>query len=464
LPRDAGDADAALADGDHRDPDADRHREEERDPDGRLCPGGGANARRARARGDPRGRAGAFPSDHHDHPGVDGCGAAAGDRFRHRFGNAPAARHRDRRWPDGVAAADPAEHAGDLPVAARPPRAQGETQAAARGAPPPEAGDQADAGLAGVGAASAATGGEESRLKPLLRPPLRPFLRRSYGRSCTIPAIRQTRSARRARSRARFSVACYGSGFLPNGPKPMRLRPAALLASLTFCVATLSPPPVAAADALSIPAIQYRERTLPNGLQVLSVEDHASPNVAVQMWYHVGSRDDPQGRSGFAHLFEHLMFKSTKHMHAEQFDRLTEDVGGANNASTGDDITNYYEVVPSNHLQTLLWAEAERLSNLNVDEANFTSERAVVEEEYRQSVLAQPYGKLFNAIDQYSYKVHPYKRRTIGSIPDLEAASLKDVIAFHDTYYRPDNATLIVAGDFDPKQLDAWVDQYFGWI
>ena len=163
----------------------------------------------------------------------------------------------------------------------------------------------------------------------------------------------------------------------------MRLRPAALLASLTLCVATLSPPPASAADTLSIPPIQYRERTLPNGLQVLSVEDHASPNVAVQVWYHVGSKDDPQGRSGFAHLFEHLMFKSTKHMHAEQMDRLTEDVGGANNASTGDDITNYYEVVPSNHLQTLLWAEAERLSNLNVDEANFKSERAVVEEEER---------------------------------------------------------------------------------
>jgi zinc protease len=158
------------------------------------------------------------------------------------------------------------------------------------------------------------------------------------------------------------------------------------------------------------------------------------------------------------------MFKSTKHMHAEQFDRLTEDVGGANNASTGDDVTNYFEVVPSNYLQTLLWAEADRLSGLNVDEKNFKSERAVVEEEYRQSVLANPYGKLFNAIDPKSYTVHPYQRPTIGSIEDLEAASLQNVIAFHDTYYRPDNVTLIVAGDFDPKQLDAWVEQYFGWI
>ncbi len=243
----------------------------------------------------------------------------------------------------------------------------------------------------------------------------------------------------------------------------MRLRPATLLASLSLLAAAMVSPPLSAAE-LAIPPIQYHQRTLPNGLQVLSVEDHASPNVAVQMWYHVGSKDDPQGRSGFAHLFEHLMFKSTKHMHAEQFDRLTEDVGGANNASTGDDVTNYFEVVPSNHLQTLLWAEAERLSNLNVDEANFKSERAVVEEEYRQSVLADPYGKLFNAIDPNSYTVHPYKRPTIGSIEDLEAASLQNVIAFHDTFYRPDNATLIVAGDFDPKQLDAWVDQYFGGI
>jgi zinc protease len=158
------------------------------------------------------------------------------------------------------------------------------------------------------------------------------------------------------------------------------------------------------------------------------------------------------------------MFKSTAHMHAEQMDRLTEDVGGANNASTGGDITNYYEIVPANHLRTLLWAEAERLSNLNVDQKNFASERAVVEEEYRQSVLANPYGKLFNAIDPHSYAVHPYQRPTIGNIENLEAASLDDVIAFHKTYYRPDNATLIVAGDFDPKQLDAWVDAYFGWI
>ncbi|PWK92467.1 M16 family metallopeptidase [Fulvimonas soli] len=241
-----------------------------------------------------------------------------------------------------------------------------------------------------------------------------------------------------------------------------RLRSAARLAALTLLAGAAGA--AAPAAELAVPPIAYHQRSLPNGLEVLSIEDHASPTVTVQVWYHVGSKDDPAGRSGFAHLFEHLMFKSTAHMHAEQMDRLTEDVGGANNASTGDDVTNYFEVIPSNYLETLLWAEAERMSNLNVDEANFKSERAVVEEEYRQSVLAQPYGKLFNAIDPHSFAVHPYKRPTIGSIEDLEAASLDDVIAFHKTFYRPDNATLIVAGDFDPKQLDAWVDRYFGWI
>ena len=194
---------------------------------------------------------------------------------------------------------------------------------------------------------------------------------------------------------------------------------------------------------------------------MITVENRSSPTVSVQVWYHVGSRDDPAGRSGFAHLFEHMMFKSTEYLRAEQFDRLTEDVGGANNASTGDDATEYHEVVPSNHLQTLLWAEAERMANLKVDQGNFVSERAVVEEEYRQRVLASPYGRLFNAFSSASYLEHPYKRPGIGSIADLEAATLADVVAFHARYYRPDNATLVVAGDFEPAQLDAWIDKYF---
>ena len=233
-----------------------------------------------------------------------------------------------------------------------------------------------------------------------------------------------------------------------------------VLGASTLAIAAAAP----GADVLEVPRIAYRERKLGNGLTVLSVESHASPTVSVQVWYHVGGSDDPVGKSGFAHLFEHLMFKGSKYMKSEQFDRLTEDVGGENNASTSEDVTAYQAVVPSNHLETLLWAEAERLLNLRVDEANFQSERAVVEEEYRQTVLASPYGRFFEAVRTQPYLQHAYRRGVIGSIENLDAASLADVVAFHATHYRPDNATLVVTGDFDPRQLDAWVDKYFGQI
>lgn len=210
-----------------------------------------------------------------------------------------------------------------------------------------------------------------------------------------------------------------------------------------------------------MPQLKFTDRTLPNGLRVLSAPDHGSPTVAIQVWYHVGSKDDPDKRSGFAHLFEHIMFKSTKNMKSEMMDRLTEDVGGFNNAFTADDVTVYFEVVPSNYLETLIWAEADRLSGLNVDDPNFKSERDVVKEEFRQSVLAPPYGRFFYLLQEKSFVEHPYKRPGIGSIEDLDAASLKDVQDFHSTFYRPDNATLVVVGDFDPKQLDAWIDKYF---
>ncbi len=213
-----------------------------------------------------------------------------------------------------------------------------------------------------------------------------------------------------------------------------------------------------------LPRLQFRDRKLANGLRVLSAADKSSPTVSIQVWYHVGSKDDPEGRSGFAHLFEHIMFKSTKNMKSEMMDRLTEDVGGQNNAFTADDVTVYHEVVPSNYLETLLWAEADRLAGLNVDDPNFKSERDVVKEEYRQSVLAPPYGKLFYLLDQKSFSKHPYRRPTIGSIEDLDASSLENVRLFHQTFYRPDNATLVVVGDFDEKQLDAWVDKYLARI
>jgi zinc protease len=246
-----------------------------------------------------------------------------------------------------------------------------------------------------------------------------------------------------------------------------RVAPVALAFALLGGIAPAQPPAGASAPGAAaspqVAPIAYRSRTLPNGLRVYSIRDTGTANVSVQVWYNVGSKDDPRGRSGFAHLFEHLMFKATRNLPAETFDRLTEDVGGYNNASTNDDYTNYYEVVPANHLQTLLWAEAERMSSLVVDAESFASERDVVKEELRSRVLAQPYGRLFYLyLPMVSYDVHPYARPGIGSIEDLDSATVGDVRAFHQVYYRPDNAVLVVAGNFDDAELDRWVDQYFG--
>ncbi len=215
---------------------------------------------------------------------------------------------------------------------------------------------------------------------------------------------------------------------------------------------------------VKIAPLNIQERMLPNGLKVVSVQDNSSPTVSIHVWYNVGGKNDPPGRSGFAHLFEHMMFKATAHMPNEKMDRLTEDVGGFNNASTWPDFTNYYEVVPSNHLEPLLWAEADRMVNLNVDETNFLSERKVVQEEYRQSVLDPPYGRLYWYLDDLTFQKHPYRRGVIGDLDQLEAATRADAEKFYKAYYRPDNAVLIVVGDFQQKQLDAFVDKYFGAI
>jgi zinc protease len=237
-----------------------------------------------------------------------------------------------------------------------------------------------------------------------------------------------------------------------------------LSAVLTMLVFALWLSQTASAQ-VKIKPLDIRERTLTNGLKVVSVQDNSSPTVAIHVWYNVGSKDDPQGRSGFAHMFEHMMFKSTKNMPNEKMDRLTEDVGGFNNASTWDDFTNYYEVVPSNHLEALLWAESDRMINLNVDDANFASEREVVKEEFRQRILANPYGMLFGQyIEKLSFASHPYKRPGIGNLDELNAATPADAREFYQMFYRPDNAYLIVVGDFDQKQFDAWTDKYFGGI
>ena len=250
----------------------------------------------------------------------------------------------------------------------------------------------------------------------------------------------------------------------------MQLSRAALLlgAALLPLSAVAAKPAAKASTRASTPAIKpiaFTERTLANGLRVYAIRDTTTPNVSVQVWYDVGSKDDPAGRSGFAHMFEHLMFKATRNLVSEQFDRLTEDVGGSNNASTNDDYTEYHETIPANHLQRLLFAEADRMAALVVEPKSFASERDVVKEELRQNTNARPYGKLFSLyFPAISYARHPYARGTIGSIDNLESASIDDVRAFHAVYYRPDNAVLVVSGNFDAKQLDGWVDRYFARI
>ena len=254
----------------------------------------------------------------------------------------------------------------------------------------------------------------------------------------------------------------------------MRLTRAALLmgAALIPVAATAATPAqkaaprtAAVASATAVKPIAYTVRTLANGLRVYAIRDTKTANVSVQVWYDVGSKDDPKGKSGFAHMFEHLMFKATKNLKSENFDRLTEDVGGYNNASTNDDYTNYFEVVPANHLERLLFAEADRMASLVVEPVSYASERDVVKEELRLRTLATPYGKLYSIYyPEISYRVHPYARPGIGSLENLEAATIDDVRAFHATYYRPDNAVLVVAGNFDPAQLNQWVDTYFAGI
>ena len=196
-----------------------------------------------------------------------------------------------------------------------------------------------------------------------------------------------------------------------------------LLAGLAFAeteppqaapVASPSPAAEAAATtapAVSVPPLEFQHETLPNGLEVYFVEDHSSPTVAVQVWYQVGSKDDPEQRSGFAHLFEHMMFKGNERLTPDAFDNLTENIGGENNAYTAPDVTVYFEVVPSNYLNPILWAEAERMSSLALTEANFKSERDVVKEEYRQRILANPYGEFFLDTVKNSYAVIPTSGR-----------------------------------------------------
>jgi len=209
------------------------------------------------------------------------------------------------------------------------------------------------------------------------------------------------------------------------------------------------------------PKLNFTTHTLGNGLQVILLEDHAAPVINLQVWYHVGAKDEQPGHTGFAHLFEHLMFKGSAHVGPDEHSRIIEAAGGFDNASTYDDYTNFFETFPSNYLERVLWLEADRMGSLNVDEANFKSEREVVKEERRVRVDNQPYGLLEEDLRAAAFTVHGYHHTAIGSMVDLDKATIEDVRAFFNTFYKPNNATLIIVGDFKSDEALGWAKKYF---
>ncbi|HJU25382.1 MAG TPA: pitrilysin family protein, partial [Rhodanobacteraceae bacterium] len=240
------------------------------------------------------------------------------------------------------------------------------------------------------------------------------------------------------------------------------------LAVLLACVAGAALPSTrqvgdSTAD-LSVPRLGPDYRVLANGAKLYALRDPTVSTVQIDVWYGVGYRDDPVGRSGFAHLFEHLMFKQTRNL-PEAVKEFILQRGGAANASTLFDYTVYTNTAPANELQAMLWLEGERLKNLVIDQKNLDSERGVVEEELRQRIQSDPYGRiLYSLVPAYSFEDHPYARPIGGSFPDLDSATLADVRSFHEAYYRPDNAIFVVVGNFDLAKLDRWADSYIGTI
>lgn len=213
--------------------------------------------------------------------------------------------------------------------------------------------------------------------------------------------------------------------------------------------------------------LPFESFTLPNGLQVIVHEDHTVPIVAVNLWYRVGSKNERPGRTGFAHLFEHLMFEGSENVPEGLFDELLEGAGGVNNGSTSPDRTNYYEALPSNALELALWLEADRMGWLlpTMTQEKLDAQRDVVKNERRQSYENRPYGLAFETILAALYPPdHPYHWPTIGSMADLDAASMEDIEQFFRTYYAPNNATLAVAGAVDVETLRPLVEKYFGAI
>lgn len=203
---------------------------------------------------------------------------------------------------------------------------------------------------------------------------------------------------------------------------------------------------------------------LPNGLQVVLAEDQSRPVANLQIWYHVGSKDERPGRTGFAHLFEHLMFRGSRNVGPEEHMRLVREAGGELNAYTSFDVTVYWETFPSHYLERMLWLEADRMASLDISEENFTKEREVVKEERRVNYEGPPYGLLMEDVLRNTYSEYPYRHPPIGSMKDIDAATIEDVREFHGTYYTPNNATVVLVGDFESARALEWIERHFGGI
>jgi zinc protease len=234
------------------------------------------------------------------------------------------------------------------------------------------------------------------------------------------------------------------------------------LGAVVLGVAVMSVATQHSSAAVRPPKLKYEITTLANGMTLVLSEDHSTPIVHANLTYHVGSKNEKAGRTGFAHLFEHLMFKGSKNVLPEAHTSFIASVGGQSNAYTTDDETVFWETVPSQYLPMVLWLEADRMATLRIDKDTFENEREVVKEERRMRVDNQPYGSLNEIIFDQTFTVHPYKHATIGSMIDLEAASVDDVRDFYRTFYVPSNATLVLAGDFDSAQALQLVNQYIG--
>src|SRR3989442_10009518 len=240
----------------------------------------------------------------------------------------------------------------------------------------------------------------------------------------------------------------------------IRKAAAALLASLLVLAGTAIHLPSASAKAVAVPVVYYK---LPNGLKVVISEDHVAPVVTVGVYYNVGFRVEPKGRTGFAHLFEHMMFQGSANIKKFEHAKYVEANGGSLNGHTDFDYTNYFETLPSNRVETGLWLESDRMRSLDISEENLKNQQNVVSEEVRVNVLNQPYAffewlDIWQNANQNWYNAHNF----YGDLHDIEAAKISDVRQFFKTYYAPNNAALAIAGDVNPDAVQAMVEQYFG--